>query len=198
MNELGCVFDVDVDGAFAVGDGEFGFATKRERADDGAVGDIDGGSVIAAAVEGEDTLGARVVDDGIRIRAGLHGANGFQSLQIKNGGGVGATIAGEAAAKIGSDGDAVHALCIRNAADFGVSVRIKYNHLRGVRDIDAAGVGVHRNIIPAAFAADGDGAAARENDPAEKIVATESEPTSARRLKFLRMMFSLFGLVVFV
>ena len=41
----------------------------------------------------------------------------------------------------------------------------------------------------------GDGAAARENDPAQKMIATESELPIARSVKLLRMMFSLSGLI---
>src|ERR1700738_4260299 len=120
--EFGGVFVVDIDGAFAVGDSEFRLAAESNCARDGTVRGVDNGGIFAAAVEGEDVLRGRVVDDRIGIGVSLHGAQCLQSFQIENGGGVGAAVTGEAAAEVGSDGDSMDALCIGNVAFDGVGV----------------------------------------------------------------------------
>src|SRR5579863_10552882 len=100
--EVRGVFIVDPDAALAVDDREFRLAAERNRANNGTVGGVNGGGVLAATVECKDALAGGVVNDGVRIGVGLRGADGFQSLEIKNGDGVGAAVAGEAAAEIGS------------------------------------------------------------------------------------------------
>src|ERR1700740_199116 len=122
MMELRGVFVVDVDAAFVVGDGEFGPAAEGNRTDNGAVSGVDYGGVFAAAVKGEDALRGGIVDDGIGVGVGLSGADGLQGFEIEDGDGVRATVAGEAAAKIRRDGDAVHVLRIGNVALDGVGV----------------------------------------------------------------------------
>src|SRR6266849_662584 len=154
MAELGGVFVVDVDGAFAIGDGEFGLAAERDRADDGAVRGVDSGGIFAATVKGEDALGGRVVDDGVGIGVGLHGADCFQGFGIKDDGSIGAACADEAAAEVGGDGDAVNALRIGNVAFDGVSVGVHDHGVRAVRDVDAAGVAVDVDVVPAFIAGD--------------------------------------------
>src|SRR5713101_4243449 len=151
------VFVVDPDGAFAVGNREFGFATEGNGADNGAVRGVDGGGILAAAVEGEDALGGGVVNDGVGIGVGFYGADGFQSFEVKDGDGVGAAVAGEAAAEVGSDGDAVHALRVGNVAFDGVGVGVHDYGVRGVGDVDAARVAVDVDVVPAFIAGDGDG-----------------------------------------
>src|SRR5260370_8507845 len=88
MMKLRGVFVVDVDATFVVGDREFGLAAKGNRADNGAVGGVDYGGVLSAAVKGEDALRGGVVDDGIGIAVGLYGADGFQSFDIAHRDGV--------------------------------------------------------------------------------------------------------------
>jgi len=51
----------------------------------------------------------------------------------------------------------VNALRVRDAANDFVRIRVQHDNLGGVRHVDAASVAVHRHIIPAAFAADGNG-----------------------------------------
>src|SRR5882762_3544599 len=116
MMKLGGILVVHVDSALAVSDGKFGLTTKRYGARDRAVGSSDGGGVLAAAVEGEDTLADRVVDDSVRIGVGLDRADRLQRLEIENRDVIAAAVAGEAAAEIRRDSDAVHALRVRNVA----------------------------------------------------------------------------------
>src|SRR6266849_3118247 len=157
MAELGGVFVIDPEGAFAVRDREFGFTAEGNGTDDGAVGGVDGGGIFAAAVEGEDALGGGVVDDGVGIGVGFYGADGFQSFEIEDGNGVGAAVAGEAAAEVGSDGDAVHTLRVGNVAFDGVGVGVHDYGVRGVGDVHASRVAVDVDVVPAFVAGNGYG-----------------------------------------
>src|SRR5260370_39429545 len=49
------------------------------------------------------------------------------------------------------------ALSVWDVADDGVGIRIENHGVSAARDVDAAGVTVHVDIVPATFAADGDG-----------------------------------------
>src|SRR6266849_2820760 len=157
MAELGGVFVIDPEGAFAVRDREFGFTAEGNGTDDGAVGGVDGGGIFTAAIEGEDALGGGVVNDGVGIGVGFYGADGFQSFEIEDGDGVGAAIAGEAAAEVRSDGDAVHALRVGNVAFDGVGVGVHDYGVRGVGDVHASRVAVDVDVVPAFVAGNGDG-----------------------------------------
>src|SRR5712671_3407441 len=134
-------------GAFAGGYGEFRLVAQRNRAYDGAIGGVDDGGVFAAAVEGEDALGGRIVNNGVGIRVGLCGADGLQSFEIENRDGVGAAIAGEAAAEVGGHGDAVDAWRVRDVAFDSVGVGIHDYNVRAMRDVNAAGVAVDVNVV---------------------------------------------------
>src|SRR6266852_598569 len=157
LDELGGVLVVHEDAAFAIGDGEFRFAAESERAGDGAVGGVDGSGVLAAAIEGEDALADGVVDDGVGIGIRFNCADGLQRLDVEDGYIVRTAVTGEAAAEVGGDGDAVNALRVWDAANDFVRIRVQHNNLGGVRHVDATGVAVHIDVVPAAFAADGNG-----------------------------------------
>src|SRR5712671_424230 len=144
-------------GAFAGGYGEFRLVAQRNRAYDGAIGGVDDGGVFAAAVEGEDALSCGIINDGVRIRVGFCGADGLQSFEIENRDGVGAAIAGEAAAEVCGYGDAVYAWCVGNVAFDGVGVGIHDYDVGAVGDVDAAGVAVDVNVVPAFVAGNGNG-----------------------------------------
>src|SRR5207253_10153479 len=105
MIEVGGVFVVYIDRALAISSGEFGLAIERNRADDSAVRGINGGGIFAAPDESEDALGDGFIEDGVGIGVSLHGADGLQRFEIENGDTVGAAVAGETAAKVGSNGD---------------------------------------------------------------------------------------------
>src|SRR6266700_3928329 len=135
---LRAVLIVRVDGTFTICGCEFGLAAQINRAKYGTVGGVDGGGVFAAAtvsaapVEGEDTFGDGLVKDGVGVDVGLHVADGLQSLQIENRDIVAAAVAGESAAQVGSDGDAVHAWRVRNVADHSVGICVHYYGVRAV------------------------------------------------------------------
>src|SRR5712664_772256 len=151
------VFAVDEDGAFAVGDREFGLIAERNGAGDGAVRGVDDRGVFAAAVEGENALAGGVVEDGVGIGVGLCGADRFQGFQVKDDRGVGAACADKAAAEGGGYGDAVHALGVGDVAFDGVGVGIHDDDVRTVRNVNAAGVAIDQEIIPAFIPGHGNG-----------------------------------------
>src|SRR5882724_1276364 len=157
LDELGGVLVVHEDAAIAIGDGEFRFAAEGERAGNSAIGGADRSGVLAAAIEGEDAFAYGVVDDGVGIGIRFNCADGLESFQIEDGYIVRTAVTGETAAEIGSNGDAVNALRVRDAANDFVRVRVQHDNLGGVRHVDAASVAVHIDIVPAAFAADGKG-----------------------------------------
>src|SRR5580704_6366907 len=156
LDQLRGVFVVDEDAALAVGCGEFRLATQGQRANDRAIGGVDGGGVFAAAVEGEDAFGYGIVGDRVGIGVGLYRANGFHRLEIEDGRGVGAAAADETASEVGGYRDAVDAGRVRDVAFNRVSVRVHDHDVSAVRDVDAAGVAVHRHVVPAVVAGDGD------------------------------------------
>src|ERR1700730_15952217 len=155
LDELGSILVVHEDVAFAVGDGEFGFAAKSERASHGAIGRIDGCGVLAPTIEGENALADGIVDDGIRIDVGLNRTDGLQRFQVEDGYIVRTAVAGEAATEFGSDGDAMNALGVCDIANDFERIRVQHDNLGSVRDVDAASVAVYIDVIPAAFTADG-------------------------------------------
>src|SRR5882672_2243814 len=157
LNELGSILVVYEDAAPAVSDGEFRFAAESERAGDGAIGGVDRRGVLAAAIEGEDAFADGVVDDGVGIGVRFNCDNGLQRLEVEDGYIVRTAVTGEAAAEFGGDGDAMNALRVWDAADDFVRIRVQHDNLGGVRDVDAAGVAVHIDVVPAAFAANGNG-----------------------------------------
>ncbi len=136
---------------------EFGLAIERDRADYGAIRGVDGGGVFAAAVEGEDALGDGIVEDGVGIAVCLYRADRLQRLEVENRDVVAAAVAGETAAEVGSDGNAVNPFGVRDVANDGVGVRIENHDVRAARDVNAAGVTIHVDVIPTALAADRDG-----------------------------------------
>src|ERR1700740_2838024 len=159
MVEVGSVLVVDVNGAFAVSSSEFGFAIQGDGADHGAIGGVDGGGILAAAIEGEDALADGVIKDGVGIAVGLNGANGLESFEVEDRDSIGAAVAGEAAAAVGSVGDAVSALCVGDVADDGVAVCIENHRVSAAGDVDAASVAIHVDVVPTALATHGDGLA---------------------------------------
>src|SRR5579863_1271876 len=163
MIQLRRVLIIHVDTAFAVGRGEFWLATHIDRPQNSAVGGVDGRGVLAtrripaATVEGEDSLGNRLVENGVRVDVGLNVANGLQSFQVEDSDIVGGAITGKAAAEVGSNGDAVDAFCVRNIANDGVRIGVHNNRVVAVRNVDAAGGAVDVKIIPAGITGNRDG-----------------------------------------
>ena len=90
-------------------------------------------------------------------------AHALERLQVEDGDGVVPAVAGEAAAEVGGDGDAVNALGVGDRALHLAGVGVEDVHLVAVRDVNAAARVVHGEVIPAAVA--------RHRDRLEQAVA---------------------------
>src|SRR2546423_575640 len=106
-DEFGFVFDIDEDGAFAVGDGEFGAAAEVYGADDAAGLGVNDGGTVGIAVHDEDAFGGGIVKDGVGVLIGFGFAGDLEGLQIENDDFALAAVGDKASAKFGGYGDAV-------------------------------------------------------------------------------------------
>ena len=77
-------------------------------------------------------------------------------LQVHDARLVFAAVAGEAQFQVGRDGDAMNAGRVRDFADDLVLGEVNDHDLGPVRNVEALTRRIHRSVIPAAFAADGD------------------------------------------
>ena len=137
LDDFVLVFDVDEDVAFAVHLRELGLAAEGNRRGDHVAGlGVDRGRVAAAAVEGEDAMRDRLINDGVGILAGLDFAQNLQRFDVEDGDVVVGAVAGEAFAEIGGDGDAVDAFGVGNGADELVGRGVDHFGLRAVRDVE--------------------------------------------------------------
>ena len=157
MNQFRCIFVVHENAALAVHRSKFRLPAQRQSTRNGTVRSVDGGRVFPAPIESEHALADRVIHDGVRVRVRLDGADGLQRLQVENRDVVAAAVAGESTAKVGGDGDAVHALRIGNIAFHGIRIRVHDHGVRSSRDVHAASAAVHIHVIPPALAAKRDG-----------------------------------------
>ena len=156
-HEFAGVFDI-VENAIGVGIGlgEFGFAAFGDGGDDLAgIGGDDGGG-LAAAVEGIDLILAGLEENAVGILAGGDGGGGLQGGEIHDAHLIGFAIADEKAVQFGGDGNAMNTEGVGDFTGDGVRGKVNDQHLRAVGDIEAVGVGIHGEIIPAAIAGEGD------------------------------------------
>lgn len=87
LDYLALLFEIVVNGALAVGNGEFGAAAQIHAAGDFGRCGVDDGRFIIAAIESEHSRGDGIENDAIRLLAGLDFGNGLQGLQVENRGG---------------------------------------------------------------------------------------------------------------
>lgn len=146
-DEFGFVFDVDEDGAFAVGDGEFGAAAEVDGADDGAGLGVNHSGAVGIAVHDEDALGEWVVEDGVGVLVGFGFAGDFEGLQIEDNYFALAAIGDEAFAEFDGDGNAVILLEAGDVADGFTGVGVEDDDFGAVRDVDAAGGGIDADVV---------------------------------------------------
>ena len=69
LNQLGRVFDVDVDLSLAVRGGKLRFAFERNRSSNGAIRSRKGGGIFARSVKGENTFREGFIGDRVGILA---------------------------------------------------------------------------------------------------------------------------------
>src|SRR5262249_14575855 len=82
-----------------------------------------------AAIESEDPMRRRVVDDGIGILPDFHRAGDLQRLQIEDADASVPAIAGKAFAGIWRNGNSVYAVSVGNIADTGAGVGVQHHHM---------------------------------------------------------------------
>ncbi len=162
-DDLTCAHYGGVNHALFVGHGELGPAAELDRADHLVRLSIDRRRVHAAGVEGEDTFRGRVVDDGVRRGADFGPGRFVQRLQVEDRHGRVAAVAGVALFLPRGDGDAVDTGGVLYFADDLPLIDVHDNDAVGAREKEPPARGVHREIIPAALAAD--------LDRAEQMVA---------------------------
>ena len=102
-------------------------------------------------VVGEDALSDGLIVDSVRPLTDIDLPDELQRSSVEDGDFVLLAVAGKAAVA-GGDGDAVHARRIGNGAHLFTRVGVEHLHLGGVRNVDAAGVAVNRNVVPSARA----------------------------------------------
>src|SRR6202041_247095 len=113
--------------------------------------------VLAASIHREDALCRWIVDDRVRIGSCLYRGHSLQRVQIKNGDGVRAPVAGEPASRIGRYRDSMHTLRVGNVANDFAAVGIEHHNVSPMRDVDATSSTVHSHIIPTIVATNGEG-----------------------------------------
>jgi hypothetical protein len=109
-----------------------------------------------AAVEGINLLVSRLVDDGVRAGVSVDFCKRRQRLQIHHTDFGLRTVAAEAFAELGRDGEPVHTRGVGDVADHGVGIEIHDNDVGAVRDIQPACLRIDRQIVPAGVACDRD------------------------------------------
>ncbi len=104
------VLNVVVDHSFAIGHGVLRTAAHGDCGDDCKRAWIDHRSVVSLAVHGEDVFRSGIVNDAIRVAAGLDVIRDLQGLEIENEDLISATITDEASSKFAHQGNAVNSL----------------------------------------------------------------------------------------
>ena len=98
---------------------------------------------------------SRLVDDGVGAGVSVDFCKRRQRLQIHHTDFGLRTVAAEAFAELGRDGEPVHARGIGDVADDGVGIEIHDNDVGAVRDIQPTCLRIDRQIVPAGVAGDG-------------------------------------------
>jgi hypothetical protein len=110
-------------------------------------------------VHGENVLAGGIVQDGVRVRAGLDRGGDFQRLDIKSDNAVVLSRGDEPQVPLGRQGHSVGPL----GADFGdvaddhALVQIDHLDMGGARKVKPAGVGIDQEVVPFALATKRDG-----------------------------------------
>src|SRR6185369_15966110 len=149
------ILDVDEDFSGSRAHAELRLTVERDRADYFPGSRLDGSRVVAAAIEGKHALGGWIEKDCVRILTNvLNLGDGFEGIEIEDGDRALAAVTGEAAAKTGSEGNAVDPGRVENVADLFPRVGLENDDVGSARDEQMAGVGINVQIIPSSFAAD--------------------------------------------
>src|SRR6266699_6015092 len=132
--DLTLVLDVRVDLA-AIADCRLRRAAESYGTDDRAIRGVDRGRVGAAAVEREDALRSRIVENRIRISArNLNDPDRSEGFVVEDRHGGIAAVAGESSIELGRESDAVDSRCIRDVSDDGVTAEIDDHGVSSARE----------------------------------------------------------------
>ena len=138
---------------FAVRNAGFRFSAQRDRAGDITGLRVDRRCVLAGAVERENPLRNRIVNDRVRILSGRRRSQNLQRLEIENRDRAIAAIADESFIEFRCYRDPMDAIGVGNVSDDSTRVGIDNHHVRAARDVNTPRFAIDSQIIPAAFAA---------------------------------------------
>jgi hypothetical protein len=115
------------------------------------------GCVLTACVKGEDTLGGRVIPDGIRASADFDLVQRLQSLEIENADRILAAVARESLADLGHERHAMDAGSVADFADRFPGICVNHHDPGSARNVQATLVRIDLQIVPATLPAQGPG-----------------------------------------
>src|SRR2546426_4728242 len=141
------VFEVVVDHPLAIGYGLLRSATQRKCGHDCSLSWIDHGRIFATPIEDKQTLGCRIIKNGIGITARLDLTKGFESLQIEDHDLTRFTVCDESTTEIVDDNDTVAALQIGNGANNRAFIGVDHFDLTAVREINAASRVIECDVV---------------------------------------------------
>src|ERR1017187_5454190 len=147
--DLALVFEGDIDEAILAEPGALAVAADRYRAHNFSLGCVDDGDIVRTVIVGEDAIGTRVVVDAVRPFADLNLFDQGKVSRVEHGNLVLLAVGGEAVAGRRGECDSMHAGGIFNCAQRRAGVGVQYVDADSVGDVDAAGVGVDVDVVPA-------------------------------------------------
>ena len=134
---------------------EFRFAAERNRGHHpGGLG-LDHRCRLAAPVERVKFPPPRLVKHGVGIGAGVRLGKQFQSFQVNERRFVFTPASDHAAAQFRCEGDTVNAGSVGDFTHDLVLRQVHHNHFRAMRNVKPPGRRIHRQVIPAAVARQG-------------------------------------------
>ncbi|MBK7403860.1 MAG: hypothetical protein IPJ41_04295 [Phycisphaerales bacterium] len=153
-HNLARVFEIDEQSPRTVHGGQLRPAADRDGSDNRQIVRVDDRRVLAAAVEAEDPHCGRVVGYRVRIVTGLDGAQPPEALQIKHSHAGSSSVACEARVEVRRECDAVNTRSVRDIADNLCALGAHHHDVRTPRHIQAPGIRIHRQQVPAAVTTD--------------------------------------------
>src|SRR5579862_2459134 len=152
--DLALVFEGDIHEAILAEPSAPTVTADHDRSHNFPLGCIDNGDIVRAVIVGEDAIGTRVVVDAVGTFADLNLLDQGKISCAEHGNLVLLAVGGEAVAGRGGQGDSMHAGSILNCAQRCAGVGVQNVDASGVRDVNAAGVGVDGDVIPAVGSGD--------------------------------------------
>src|ERR1035441_535258 len=152
--DLALVLGGDIDEAILTEPCALAVAADRYRSHNFSLGCVDDGDIVRAVIVGEDAISTRVVVDAVRPFANLNLLDQGKVSRAEHGNLVLLAVGGEAVAGRGGEGDSMHAGGVFNCAQGCAGIGVQYVDANSVGDVDAAGVGVDVDVVPAVSSGD--------------------------------------------